>query len=29
MGDEVGEVSRGRMLQGCLSVFEEYSEGRH
>ena len=29
MGDEVGEVSRGRMMQGYLSVFEEYSERRH
>lgn len=29
MRDEVGEVSRGQMVQDCLSVFEDYSEGNH
>lgn len=27
--DEVGEVSRGQMMQDCLSVSENYSEGSH
>ena len=29
MGDEVGEVNRGQMRQGCLSAFERNSEERH